>query len=496
MANQVAARLSGDDYQHLYSWYFVLELLMPQKNVRRVTIEDALAGSVDDVTVQHEVGTSKPDMFYQVKYHVDQRGEYSTQALIEHKPNETSLLEKFWRTWKLLRANDAKRPIQLHLVSNWAWDSKDKLKTCICGHDNSISEDFLTASPRSAVGKLRKQWQDALQASDQDFAAFIHCLHFRLGFDCADELESRVTERMERLHLKTDLASLKVVTGIIRDWIKRGKQSLTRDDVEQTLKQNDLYQPEDSERCVTIYLSTIKAQKFDLAPDHILDWRDYFVGDPNKKGHQLSDPTQWNGLLLPELQELEAQVNTETECRLVRARGLARLSAWFAFGFCFSEVARYTIEVDQQGNLWRTDAASTDDFEVLIGGARQEEEILDGEGETVAVGISVTGSLEHDVRSYLAGRTDKVAALLFLHPSRELGRDCLRSAGEVVALANGVKEHARAFAKRWKARKLLLFYFGPLSGACFLGHRLNAVCQEIQIMEDQQPGYAPAFLLR
>ncbi|MBA2679925.1 MAG: hypothetical protein H0U76_16200 [Ktedonobacteraceae bacterium] len=34
MANQVAARLQGDDYQHLYAWQFVLELLMPKKNVR------------------------------------------------------------------------------------------------------------------------------------------------------------------------------------------------------------------------------------------------------------------------------------------------------------------------------------------------------------------------------------------------------------------------------------------------------------------------------
>jgi CBASS immunity sensor of nucleotide second messenger signals len=54
----------------------------------------------------------------------------------------------------------------------------------------------------------------------------------------------------------------------------------------------------------------------------------------------------------------------------------------------------------------------------------------------------------------------------------------------------------RAFLKRWQARRLLVFYFGPLSGACFLGHRLNAVCQEVQIMEDQQPGYAPSFTLK
>ncbi len=42
----------------------------------------------------------------------------------------------------------------------------------------------------------------------------------------------------------------------------------------------------------------------------------------------------------------------------------------------------------------------------------------------------------------------------------------------------------------------MLYYWGPLGGTAFIGHRLNAVCREIQIMENQQPGYAHAFLLR
>ncbi|HZF11314.1 MAG TPA: hypothetical protein VFE33_21180 [Thermoanaerobaculia bacterium] len=53
----------------------------------------------------------------------------------------------------------------------------------------------------------------------------------------------------------------------------------------------------------------------------------------------------------------------------------------------------------------------------------------------------------------------------------------------------------RAFAREHEARRLLFYYYGPLSGACFLGHQLNAVAREIQVMEDQQPGYAPSFLL-
>lgn len=499
MANQVAARLSGDDYQHLYAWHYTLELLMAKHNVRRVTIENAMAGSMDDVTVEHEAGTAAPDEFHQVKYHVDQRDVYSTDYMITPaNPGETSLLGKFWRSWRLLRAQDPDRSIELWLVSNWTWDPNDKLRPMIDGRDNSIKDEFLTATARTNLGKLRAKWQDALQADHEDFAAFIRTLRFRLGFDCTQELEKRIVERMEHLHLRHDTAALLIATGIVRTWVKQGKQELTREDVERTLREHDLYLPQEDDRCVTIYLTTIKAQKFDIPPDHVIDWRDHFSGDPNKKGHQLKDPAQWNEVLYPELQALEAQVNDETECRFVRARGLARLSAWFAFGFSFSEVARYTIEVDQIGNFWRTDAAPSPEFQVVPVDPDHlpDGEVLDGEGDTVAVGISVSGPLDDDVRGYLSGRTEKVASLLLLRPEKELGRECFQSAGDVTAFADQVKTITRDFVKRWKARRLLLFYFGPLSGACFLGHRLNAVCQEVQIMEDQQPGYSPSFVLR
>lgn len=250
-------------------------------------------------------------------------------------------------------------------------------------------------------------------------------------------------------------------------------------------------------RGIIVYLQTIKEQKFEIPPDHTLDWSEYFEGAPYKKGHQIKHEADWNATLLPELLALEAQINQETDTRLIRARGQSRLSAWFAFGHCFSGVNRYTIEVDQNERLWRTGDPVKNDFRMQICSAAgsPDGEILNGAGDTVAVGISVTGSLDEDVRSYLNTNSDQVAALLLLRPERALGRDCFRSQEDVRAFADQSKEHIRTFVKKWQARRLLLFYFGPLSGACFLGHQLNAVCREIQIMEDQQPGYAPAFLL-
>ncbi len=125
-----------------------------------------------------------------------------------------------------------------------------------------------------------------------------------------------------------------------------------------------------------------------------------------------------------------------------------------------------------------------------------EGEIVKSGSTTVACGISVTGSLEVDVRHHIAEYGDcAVSALLLIRPDRDLGRGCLQTASDVVAFARGVKDLLRAFAKRRSAMRLLLYYFGPLSGACFIGHQLNAVCREVQIMEDQQPGYASTFLL-
>jgi SMODS-associated and fused to various effectors sensor domain len=303
-------------------------------------------------------------------------------------------------------------------------------------------------------------------------------------------------ERMELVGLKHGPNELAVAVAIIRDWIRSRQGDITLPILEQILHDRELFLHASADPCITVHLNTIAEDGFDLEPDFKIDWRKYFEGRPELKGHQLKNPDNWNKKLLPELHAVLKDVRRTTPARFVRARGLARLSAWIALGHTFSEVAGFMIEVVQQDKVWRTDANPSDDFKMLVSSNNGVEgEALTGSGSTVACGISVSGSLDQDVRAHLATLTDLPAAVLLLRPNRELGRDCLRDAGDVVALARQSKDLARQFVKRWNATRLLFYYFGPLSGACFLGHQLNAVCREIQIMEDQQPGYAPAFLL-
>src|SRR5207244_3630883 len=102
-----------------------------------------------------------------------------------------------------------------------------------------------------------------------------------------------------------------------------------------------------------------------------------------------------------------------------------------AFGHAFSEVNRYTVEVDQVGKHWRTDAEASPDFALRSNGP--DGEMMAGDGETAAVGISVTGDLAGDVRKDLGGRSERIASLLLIQPERPLGHDCLRGAGDAIA---------------------------------------------------------------
>src|SRR5262245_54500484 len=119
MSARTSSLLQGDDYQHLWSWLFILELLMPFRKARCVIVEDVLAGSVDDVTIRREQDASSLNEFYQIKYHVDHRGEYSSDALLAHDANHTSLLMKFWQSWQLLRSQERGRYVAIHLLTNW-----------------------------------------------------------------------------------------------------------------------------------------------------------------------------------------------------------------------------------------------------------------------------------------------------------------------------------------------------------------------------------------
>ena len=489
MASPSAARRAGDEYQDIYGWFRALELLRPARKVWRVSVEDPTAGRFDDVTLRPEAGTSHAPEFAQVKFHVNEAGHYSTEVIIHReKAGSRSLLEKAWQTWRLLRVEDPR--VQLLLVTTFSWDPADAVAHHL-RRGNKLTHDFVNGTCEAKGVAARTLWWEHLDQPDPDeFTAFLGSLQFRLGYPATSELMEWTAERMELVGLKHDDADVFRGGNQILQWILEGKASISRQDMDDVIKEMDLLDPgATTEPAVSLYVHTILKEPIETDGDYELDWRDQFEGAEWLRGHRVHDPDAWNKVMLPELVGTRDRIMADTRVRLVRARGKARLSAWFATGWIFSGVAGWKIEVEQNDNRWRSDAPESVDVTLV-----DTLEDLGGDAGTLAVGVSITGDLSGDVRAYLAEIGNPAAK--FLHVKLSLGTGLvIRSAGDLTALTHLLRDRMRS-ALGHRPKRLLLFYFGPFAGAAFIGSSLNAVAPEIQVYEDQNPGYAPSFTFR
>ena len=485
-----SSRRGGDEYQDVYGWFRALELLRPARKVWRVSVEDPTGHRFDDVTVRPAAGTSHAPEFAQVKFHVDQAGYYSTDAVMAtQSKNGRSLIQKAWDTWSLLREEDPR--VQLLLVTTYSWAPDDAVARHL-RRGKKLAPEFVEGRCEKAGIAARNRWHEHLGSPDPaDFEAFLRSLQIRVGYSATSELMEWTADRMELVGLKQDEQSLWLGATQIQKWIVEGKASIFKADMEEAIARLDLRDPGATpEPAVSLYVHTILREPLEVDGDYELDWRDHFEGEEWQRGHKVHDPTVWNAVMLPELIAAKQRILNDTTVRLLRARGKARLSAWFAIGSVFSHVAGFTIEVDQNGARWRDDAPVSPDVTLV----EEANEDLPGDPDVLAVGVSLTDSLAGDVRAYLADARDPAGKLLLVTTNLGLGKT-IRSAGDLTALAQQLQSRMRS-ALGHRPRRVLLFYLGPLAGAAFIGANLNAVAPEIQVHEDQNPGYAPSFTLR
>lgn len=485
MGNVSASRLKGDDYQHLFSWYQLLDLLKHPEGTYAI-LENQGAGAVDDLTMHFPDETH--DYYYQIKFHVDHRDQYSLDGLINGNTNYKALLPRFWTSWSRLKARKPNGAIELILYSFWSADSD--LGALISSSTEGFKEDFFSGR-NEKVSTLKESIQvlSSSDIDDEEFSAFARSLRFKLGMSSTKELTERVKERMEHYGLKTEGKDLLAVVGQVRAWITEDGVRITKAEMESVI--NKLALENLNEKFTEVHFYTVICPP-NLKERYLINWFDYFVPEgPGKSGHELKDPTQWNEQLAQELVGLKSQLLVNSDARVIKARGYSRLSPWFAFGHTFSKVAGFDIEVDQNGSLWRTDATPNPSFNIV----KTETTITSQHTvEMAAVAISISSSIREDVASYLKMQNIDIP-VLFLESEAGIGLGAISSDRDLIALADQTRDAVRSLRRKYSTKQIMLFYCGPFSGACFIGNRLNA-CGEIQIMEDTGSGYTPSFLLK
>lgn len=200
------------------------------------------------------------------------------------------------------------------------------------------------------------------------------------------------------------------------------------------------------------------------AQELALPWSKFFGGE----GRIFPPPTEWNDELVAELRGTKQWALEHRATRRIRLSGNRRLSASVAFGFVFSAVAGYAIDVvARDGAVWSTGDHQIPGTPTYV---LNQSQLPSSEGRAdLVVSIGVMRDIATEVSSSLARHGLETAYVLHLS-----GAEPIQSAQQANALVADLKKHISAAIRDSEAVIVHLFIAAPAFLAVLLGHRLNA----------------------
>ncbi len=470
------ARIQGDDYQHLFSWYQALSLLLPESGTTMVVVEAADAGFVDDVVVRG----SPRAVYYQVKYSVDGRTPIDSKWWTG-KPNERgrSPLEKFWWSW-----NELSDPHPaMTLLTNRPLDIKDPVLACASGRDGRLMPRLAQGGPRSRLGIGRESWAKHLQVSEQELLDMLDDVTILHGQGPFTHFIQMTSERHRALGLTHDENAALAGIGAARRWVAEGRREVDRAAMLDEIALLDLKAGTPQ---ATLLIQEIDRDPWPESATAAVDWVDLFEGIEPRARRQTRDPRAWNDQMRPALQRAVSEIR-ELGYLDVVVRGALRLPSWFAAGAELADVAGFRVGCVQRGEIWSSDADPSP--YPLVQAATEI-----GAGSDMAIGLSVTTSIADDVLEHVRRAELPVRTYIDLAPERGSGDRAMHDASAARGWAIAVRDTVRELVRSTGAAKIHLFIASPGGAAFLLGHLWNRV-PTTQLYADTSPGYAPAYLL-
>jgi hypothetical protein len=455
-------------------------LLIPRENIVSVRIEAQGAGNVDDVVI---VRSRPPTTYCQLKYAVDaSRPLDSTLWTKTSTENSRSLLKKFWDSWQNLRTLG---PPDMRLVTNRAIDPSCPVMILRDGRMGRLVPRLAQASAGSPAGKTRREWAEHLGVHEQDLLAMFEHLALLTDQGPWAFLGEAAAARMGEASLRTDVTAVEIGMGAARKWVATGVREVSAPDMERVVAESGL---RSERRKATLLVEAIERDAWAESATVHLDWVNAYLGENARSRRALRDPSDWNGRFLPDLHRAATQLRGQGFTDVL-VRGHMRLPAWFAVGTEFSDTTQWRVSALQRGEEW----AGGSKTHVRELRARSEDI---GQGNDLAVGVSITNDLSTQVVPYLRTANIPVARYCDLSPKDGPARDSVVGASDAMSFAWSIRSEIWKALAATRAGRVHLFFSTPGALALFLGHVWNRA-PETQTYEDLGPatGYTPAFTI-
>jgi hypothetical protein len=480
--DSVGARIEGDVFQGLFFWREAAGLLLPESPVMRVDLEHDEADGVDDVAVFYDApgieagGFRSTADFYQMKYHVDRRDEYSADAIIDPAfiGKTQSFLQRFHGAYNKVRGGHSQ--FRLHLASNWRW-SADALGKHLREYDGALPDEFFTAGPRSAVGKVREAWRNHLRLDRDTFAAFARCLRFQTDLFGRRFFRDFVNDRLARAGLKPvpDDRAASPYESLTQRFLMDRKASFDRTTFrELCAKEGLLADSVDNRRSRTIGVRSFLrfAETLEEEAAIVISVVDWFSGrhPKDEKSWATATSSLQQELAVPDrhrdLRANEHEVMLECHGSFALAAGYELSNNSGALVYPVQKPGRepWKPSGTYTGQLWTRDESQPDPA-----------------GKDVVVTLSVTHDVRADVDSYVSNTKLGVGRRVDLRPAAGFGPKSIAGADHAVALAAAFVDELRK-ARLDRSSIVHLFAAAPNALMFFIGQQREALAR-IQIYE-------------
>jgi len=450
--------------------------MLYKSNVEKVIVEHRDIHAVDDIVVNYtspgicDGGTRFNADFYQVKYHVSQRGSVNHDSVLDPRWTGTKqpLLKRFSEAWKEIRSIcPASR---LNLVTNWAWDPKCPLAPLI-QDGGQLDEKFFMAKPSTEIGRIRANWMTVSSLGGDDFKEFVQSLRFSTSAVSQSEAEEWLNDRCL-------LAGL-VPIDLTRDWspyddlgerlIENGRVEHTPETLLKLVGEMGLIQAK-----VPLFNSTFAVRSFKRFA-HVpvfdgacaVDLTDLFDNRlPIAEDSWSGEVTLRLKKALPELEKLNQPVRVALDVHLS--------IAWF-IGHLLNSKSGISVILPQ-----RIKGKGIEQWDVskpyLPRGAGIWKSSLEklGKGRDLALVISITHSAITDAKRHIGASLPSVGSILHFELSK-LGAASIQDGGHARWLADELAHNIGRYVSAYLPSIIHVFPACPASIMFLLGQEAEAL---------------------
>lgn len=475
--DSVGARVEGDVFQGLFFWREAARLLIDGSAVVRVDLEHDEADGVDDVAVFYTPpgveagGFLATADYYQLKYHVDQRSEYSSEAIID--PDfigaKRSLLQRFHGAYQRIRPEHA--GFRLHLASNWRWGDDDPLGKSLREFDGALPEQFFSSSTNSRVGRIRERWRQHLRVSPNDFDTFSRCLRFQTDHFGRRFFREGVHDRLARagLRLPPDNRASSPYESLVQRFLIDKRASFGRDEFRRLCELEGLIA---NARAESRRSRTIGVRSFLRFAEDLDDDAGTVVSVVDKfSGRHPADATSWPAAAFAVEQGLSSsslhkQLRANEHEVMLECHGSLALLAGYQLS---RNSGALVYPVQKPGRVvWKPGAP-------YVGPLWTRDELaLDPAAHDVVVTLSITHDVRRDVDAYVRAAGIDAVARIDLSPAKGPGPAAVEGADHAATLAAAVVDEMQR-ARPARTAVVHLFAAVPNSILFFLGQHREAL---------------------